>query len=540
MTFSKKTNPLIRVIKKTINTNPLKTPHPMQTKIKKVELRNLAFEDYKQLKNSMVESYPEMADSYWRSEDIERLLAIFPEGQLVILADGKVVGSALSLIVDEKLVDKRHNYLEVVGNYSFSTHNPFGEILYGIDVFIHPNYRGLRLGRRLYDARKELCEQLNLKSIVFAGRIPNYGQYADKMSPKKYIDKIKSKQLHDPVLSFQLSNDFHVLRVIKNYLVGDEDSKEFAVLLEWNNIYYDESPKLINTEKSVIRLGLIQWQMRSLSNLDALFEQSEFFIDVVSGYGCDFALFPELFTAPLMADYNHLTEAEAIRELAKYSDPIRKRFQEFAISYNINIITGSMPYLEGGNLYNVGFLCKRDGTFEMYAKIHVTPNEVQHWGMKGGSEIKTFDTDCGKIGVMICYDVEFPELSRLMADEGMNILFVPFLTDTQNAYTRVKHCSQARAIENECFVAIAGCVGNLPKVNNMDIQYAQSAVFTPSDFAFPSNGIKAEATPNTEMTLIVDVDLDLLKELHEHGSVRILKDRRTDLYEIKKIKNAEK
>lgn len=512
----------------------------MQTKIKKVELRNLAFEDYKQLKNSMVESYPEMADSYWRSEDIERLLAIFPEGQLVILADGKVVGSALSLIVDEKLVDKRHNYLEVVGNYSFSTHNPFGEILYGIDVFIHPNYRGLRLGRRLYDARKELCEQLNLKSIVFAGRIPNYGQYADKMSPKKYIDKIKSKQLHDPVLSFQLSNDFHVLRVIKNYLVGDEDSKEFAVLLEWNNIYYDESPKLINTEKSVIRLGLIQWQMRSLSNLDALFEQSEFFIDVVSGYGCDFALFPELFTAPLMADYNHLTEAEAIRELAKYSDPIRKRFQEFAISYNINIITGSMPYLEGGNLYNVGFLCKRDGTSEMYAKIHVTPNEVQHWGMKGGSEIKTFDTDCGKIGVMICYDVEFPELSRLMADEGMNILFVPFLTDTQNAYTRVKHCSQARAIENECFVAIAGCVGNLPKVNNMDIQYAQSAVFTPSDFAFPSNGIKAEATPNTEMTLIVDVDLDLLKELHEHGSVRILKDRRTDLYEIKKIKNAEK
>jgi predicted amidohydrolase len=109
------------------------------------------------------------------------------------------------------------------------------------------------------------------------------------------------------------------------------------------------------------------------------------------------------------------------------------------------------------------------------------------------------------------------------------------LTDTQNAYTRVKHCAQARAIENECYVAIAGCVGNLPKVNNMDIQYAQSAVFTPSDFAFPSNGIKAEATPNTEMTLIVDVDLDLLKELHEHGSVRILKDRRTDLYDIKKI-----
>lgn len=507
----------------------------MQAKINKVELRNLKIADYKELKNSMKESYSELEDSYWSEEHIEKLLTVFPEGQLVILVDGKVVGSALSLIVLEDLVDQNHDYTQITGDFSFSTHNPKGEILYGIDVFIHPKYRGLRLGRRLYDGRKELCEQLNLKAIVFAGRIPNYGKYAKEMTPKKYIDKVKLKELHDSVLSFQLSNDFHVMRIMKNYLEGDKDSKEFAVLLEWNNIYYDESPKLINKEKSVIRLGLIQWQMRQLNNLEALFEQCEFFIDVVSGYGSDFALFPELFIAPLMADYNHLSEAEAIRELAKYSDPIRKRFQEFAISYNINIITGSMPYLENGSLYNVGFLCKRDGTSEMYAKIHVTPNEVQHWGMKGGSQIKTFDTDCGKIGIMICYDVEFPELSRLMADEGMNILFVPFLTDTQNAYIRVKHCAQARAIENECYVAIAGCVGNLPKVNNMDIQYAQSAVFTPSDFAFPNNGIKAETTANTEMTLIVDVDLNLLKELHEHGSVRILKDRRTDLYEIKKI-----
>ena len=507
----------------------------MQTQINKVELRNLELDDYKQLKSSMVKSYPDMANSYWKEDHIKKLLNVFPEGQLVILADGVVVGSALSLIVSEKAVDKNHNYKQIIGDYSFSTHNPNGEILYGIDVFIHPNYRGLRLGRRLYDARKELCEQLNLKAIVFAGRIPNYKQHSKKLTPKSYIDKVKHKELHDPVLSFQLSNDFHVLRILKNYLEGDLESKEFAVLLEWNNVYYDESPKLINLEKSVIRLGLIQWQMRPLNNLEALFEQSEFFIDVVSGYGSDFALFPELFIAPLMADYNHLSEAEAIRELARYSDPIRKRFQEFAISYNINIITGSMPHLENGILYNVGFLCKRDGTSEMYSKIHITPNEVNHWGMKGGSQFKTYDTDCGKIGILICYDVEFPELSRLLADEGMNILFVPFLTDTQNAYTRVKHCSQARAIENECYVAIAGCVGNLPKVNNMDIQYAQASVFTPSDFAFPSNGIKAEATPNTEMTLIVDIDLNLLKQLHEHGSVRILKDRRTDLYEIRKI-----
>lgn len=512
----------------------------MQIEISKVELRNLKIEDYKQLKLSMQLAYGEMEQAYWRENEIKKLLKIFPEGQLVVLVDGKVVGAALSLIVDEKMATSNHNYEKITGGYSFSTHDYDAEILYGIDVFIDPEYRGLRLGRRLYDMRKELCEQLNLKSIIFAGRIPNYTEHAKEYSPKEYIEKVRLKEVHDAVLSFQLSNDFHVIKVMRNYLEGDTSSKEFAVLMEWNNIYYDKSPKLINTRKSVIRLGLVQWQMRPLANVEALFEQAEFFIDAVSGYGSDFALFPELFVAPLMADFNHLTEADAIREIARYCDPIHKRFQEMAISYNINIITGSMPYIEDGNLYNVGFLCKRDGTSEMYAKIHITPNEVHHWGMKGGSEIKTFDTDCGKIGIIICYDVEFPELSRLLADEGMHILFVPFLTDTQNGYTRVKHCAQARAIENECYVAIAGCVGNLPKVNNMDIQYAQTAVFTPSDFSFPSNGIKAETTPNTEMTLIVDIDLDLLKELHEHGSVRILKDRRKDLYQISKLEEKKK
>lgn len=516
----------------------------MQTEITKVELRNLRIEDYKELRLSMQHAYTdadmEMEEPYWGLSDIKRLLRIFPEGQLVVLVDGKVVGSALSLIVDYKKATANHTYEKITGNYSFDTHDYEGEVLYGIDVFIDPAYRGLRLGRRLYEARKELCEQLNLKSIIFAGRMSHYAEHSDDLTPKEYIDKVRQKEIYDPVLSFQLSNDFHVIKIMRNYLEGDNDSQDYAVLMEWNNIYYEKDPKLINARKSVIRLGLVQWQMRPLANVEALFEQAEFFIDAVSGYGADFALFPELFVAPLMADFNHLSEADAIREIARYAEPIRKRFQEMAISYNINIITGSMPLVENGNLYNVGFLCKRDGTSEMYTKIHITPNEVNYWGMKGGYEIKTFDTDCGKIGIIICYDVEFPELSRLLADEGMEILFVPFLTDTQNGYTRVRHCAQARAIENECYVAIAGCVGNLPGVNNMDIQYAQTAVFTPSDFSFPSNGIKAEATPNTEMTIIVDVDMDLLRELHEFGSVRILKDRRHDLYKIRKTAAAQK
>lgn len=235
-----------------------------------------------------------------------------------------------------------------------------------------------------------------------------------------------------------------------------------------------------------------------------------------------------------MAKNNHLSEPEAIRELAKHTDEILQKFSNLSISYNINIVSGSMPEIKAGKLYNVGYLCKRDGTVERYEKLHVTPDEAKVWGMQGGEQLKVFDTDCGRVGVLICYDSEFPELSRLLADQGMDILFVPFLTDTQNGYSRVRNCSQARAIENECYVAIAGSVGNLPYVHNMDIQYAQSMVFTPCDFTFPTNGIKAEATPNTEMILIADVDIDLLRELHQFGSVRNLKDRRKDVFELKK------
>lgn len=502
--------------------------------IENIELQFMDLKDYEAIKLAMIESYPNMPNSFWKENQLKELIGKFQEGQVVIKVNNQIAGCALSIIVDYNKLEDHHTYKEITGNYTFNTHTSLGDVLYGIDVFIRPAFRGLRLGRRLYDYRKELCERLNLKGIIFGGRIPNYHNYAESLTPKQYIEKVKRKEIHDPVFNFQISNDFHPIKILRSYLEGDQSSGEYAVLLRWDNIYYVKPNKNANVNKTVVRLGLIQWQMRSYKNMDELMQQVEFFIDAVSGYRADFALFPEFFNAPLMAENNHLSEPDAIRELAKHTEKIVENFSNLAISYNINIITGSMPEIVNNTLYNVGYLCRRDGTKERYEKIHVTPDEVKIWGMQGGNSLNTFDTDCGKIGILICYDSEFPELSRLLADDGMQILFVPFLTDTQNGYSRVRHCSQARAIENECYVAMAGSVGNLPNVHNMDIQYAQSMVFTPCDFAFPANGIKAEATPNAEMILIADVDIELLNELHKMGSVRNLKDRRKDIFELKK------
>lgn len=504
-------------------------------KIENIELAFLSLDDYQELKKAMIESYTNMPNSYWKEHQIQALINKFPDGQVVIKVNNNIAGCALSIIVDYDRIDQNHSYKDITGNYTFNTHEPKGDMLYGIDVFIKPEFRGLRLGRRLYDYRKDLCERLNLKGVAFGGRIPNFHKYSDELTPKQYIEKVRKKEIHDPVLNFQISNDFHPAKVLKNYLEGDNASGEYAVLLEWDNIYYEKPNTRAATVKKIVRLGLIQWQMRPYKGLEDVLNQAEYFIDAVSGYRSDFALFPEFFNAPLMAGHNSLTESEAIRKLAAHTSKIVERFSKLAISYNINIISGSMPEIVNGRLYNVGYLCKRDGNIERYEKIHVTPDEAKVWGMQQGNTLKTFDTDCGKIGILICYDSEFPELSRLLADEGMDILFIPFLTDTQNGYSRVRHCAQARAIENECYVAIAGSVGNLPNVHNMDIQFAQSMVFTPCDFSFPTNGIKAEATPNTEMILIADVDIDLLRELNQKGSVRNLKDRRSDLYEVRRV-----
>jgi len=505
-----------------------------ETDSHRLVLRQTRPDDYADVAEIMERVYAGDLEGAWTREQFESQIRRFPEGQICIEDNGKVVAAAISLMVKYSRWGHDHRYWDIVGDGYLTTHDPRGDVLYGVDVFVHPDYRDLRLGRRLYDARKELCERLNVRGIVAGGRIPGYARYRDEMTPQQYVARVRARELTDPVLTFQLSNDFQVRRIVKGYLPDDRRSSGYATLLEWVNIYFEEPRSgLIGGRPSDVRVGAVQWQMRPTRSLEDLYGQMEYFVDAVSGYQADVVLFPEFFNGPLMAPWNEKGPAEAVRRLADYTEQIRDEMLRLAVSYNINIVAGSMPEYDGEQLRNVCYLLRRDGTWDKQYKIHVTPDEVGYWGLTGGDKVRVFDTDVGRIGILICYDVEFPELPRLMAEAGMNILFVPYWTDTKNAYLRVRLCAQARAVENECYVVISGSVGNLPKVENMDIQYSQAAVFTPSDFAFPHDAIAAEATANSETMLIADLDLDNLREIRSHGSVRNLADRRLDLYELK-------
>ena len=503
-----------------------------ETDSHKLTLRNLGEADYEDIRQIMDSAYRDMGAS-WSPEEFTTLLNLFPEGQICIEDKGRVVAAALTLIIDYSGLELNHSYEDIVADGNFKSHDAGGDYLYGIDLFVHKDYRGMRLGRRLYDARKELCEHLNLKGIIIGGRIPGYADHHLELTPGEYIAKVRNREIIDPVLTFQLANDFHPKRALRNYLPEDKESRSYAVLLEWNNIFYESRKKIVWGRKSNVRVGAVQWQMRSFTSMKDFLQQVEFFVDVVAGYNADLLLLPELFNAPLMARYNQEDPPQAMRSLAKFTTRLRSQMLQMAVSYNINICTGSLPEYRDGKLYNVSFLCRRDGTWASQYKIHITPDEAEYWGVHGGDKLSVLATDIGKIGILVCYDVEFPELGRILADQGLQILLVPYWCDTKNAYLRVRRCAQARAIENECYVAISGSVGNLPKVENMDIQYSQSAIFTPSDFAFPHDSVAAEATPNTEMTLIADLDLDLLKEVRKFGSVRNLESRRSDIYSVR-------
>src|SRR5690606_1752748 len=194
-----------------------------------------------------------------------------------------------------------------------------------------------------------------------------------------------------------------------------------------------------------------------------------------------------------------LSPIEAIEALSRFTPRIRAALSEMALKFNINIIGGSHPTrMDDGDIHNVAYVCLRDGSIHEQEKIHPTPNEAYWWNIKGGDSLDVIQTDCGPIGVLICYDSEFPELARRLVDEGARIIFVPFCTGSRQGYMRVRYCCAARAIENQCFVVMSRNVCNLPHVANRDVQYARGGIQRLDDFPFARDGIAAEATENVE------------------------------------------
>ncbi|MGH8019851.1 MAG: GNAT family N-acetyltransferase [Opitutaceae bacterium] len=474
-------------------------------------------------------AYPTMAEDnvVWRESHLHSHLRAFPEGQLVAVVGDRIVGAASSLIVTLGRDPLRHHtWSGITDSGYFTNHDPDGDTLYGADVCVHPDARGQGIGARLYAARRELCQRLNLRRILAGGRLWGYHAHADRMSAAEYAHRVAAGEIQDQVLSFQLREGFELRGVMPNYL-RDRQSLNWASLIEWLNPAH--KPRVADTR---VRVACVQYQMRKVKSFAQFATQVGYFIDIAADYRSDFVLLPELFTVQLLSQTETLTPQEGMRKLSEYTPKVVGLLRKLARKHGVTIIGGSHPVRRGEKLLNIAHVCLPDGAVVEQPKLHITPNERKWWGISGGDSLGVITTPKAKIGVLICYDVEFPEATRYLADQGAEIVFVPFCTDNRQGYLRVRYCAQARAIENQIYAALAGNVGNLPDVQNMDVQYGQACVLTPSDFSFARDGIKAEADSNEETVLICDLHLDDLRQSREGGTVTPRLDRRSDLFRL--------
>jgi predicted amidohydrolase/ribosomal protein S18 acetylase RimI-like enzyme len=510
-------------------------------------VRQMTLDDVSSVIELQARAFPGLPP--WKAEQLARHLEVFPEGQLVVSdPTGCILGSASSLLIDWDDYAESANWSSITGEGTFNTHNPLGKTLYGADMGVDPAARQQGIGSLLYEARKDLIRERGLKRLLTGGRIAGYSAVANQMTAKEYVAEVVDGKRRDPALTFQLENELVVLDVVPGYM-HDAESHGFATVLEWLNPEYTSSVSLQASLQHAaleqaaaesmrgtprprrVRIAAVQYLLRPIASFEDFVRQVEFFVHSAKDYHAHFVLFPEFFTMQLLSYINEPAPALAVRRLARLAPQYEALFMRLAKETGIYIIGGTHPVFQKGKVFNAAHLFTPNGQVFRQKKVHLTPTESGPYQLSRGHGLYLYHTDFGNIAILVCYDVEFPEVARVMAEAGAEILFVPSCTDGREGFCRVRYCAQARAIENQVYVAMTGTVGNLPLVPYMNTNYGQAAILTPSDYFFARDGIAAEGTINQEQLVVADVDLDLLDEQRVNGSVIPLQDLIKDAYD---------
>ena len=517
------------------------------TPSKQFSVRQMTLDDIPAVIDLQVRAFP--GKPPWGSEQLAHHIEIFPEGQLVAVDEtGLVLGSASSLIIDWDDYAESANWSVITGHGNFDTHNPLGKTLYGADMGVAPEARKQGIGALLYEARKDLIRERGLKRLLTGGRIAGYDEVGEQLTPKEFVAEVVAGKRWDPALTFQLENGLVVLDVVPEYM-HDIESRGFATVLEWLNPEYTSSVSLQASLQHAaleqaaaeamrgtprprrVRIAAVQYLLRPIACFDDFVHQVEFFVRSAKDYHAHFVLFPEYFTMQLLSYINEPAPALAVRRLARLASEYEALFMRLAKETGVYIIGGTHPVFQRGKVFNAAHLFTPNGQVFRQKKVHLTSTESGPYQLSRGHGLYLYHTDFGNIAILICYDIEFPEVARVMAEAGAEILFVPSCTDGREGFCRVRYCAQARAIENQIYVAMTGTVGNLPLVPYMATNYGQAAILTPSDYFFARDGIAAEGTINQEQLVVADVDLDLLDEQRVNGSVIPLQDLIKDAYD---------
>ena len=277
-------------------------------------------------------------------------------------------------------------------------------------------------------------------------------------------------------------------------------------------------------DQDTLRVASLQYWIRPIQSFEDFAEQASLWVINAADYKAKIVVFPEYFTLQLFSlSLTSQALPDLVRAVSHFKSRYVELFQKLAQTYSITIIAGSIPAESADKklIHNESHVFSANGGHAVQSKQFMTRFEKEDFGVarEAAGKLKVFEAEWGRFAVLICYDVEFPELVRLAAIAGAEVIFVPSCTDDRQGYLRVRYCAQARAIENQVYVVQSSTVGGLSRYPAACLNYGQSAILTPSDYGFSRDGILAEGITNTETMVVGDLNLKLLRESRTNGSV---------------------
>jgi len=272
-----------------------------------------------------------------------------------------------------------------------------------------------------------------------------------------------------------------------------------------------------------VNIAAAQYNISFLATWQDYCDKAALWVEEAAQQDANILVFPEYASmelASLFEEEIYSSLSKQLEAMQSLHDDYVALYQSLAVQYQCYIQAGTFPVrIESGAYRNRAYLFMPDGRVDYQDKLMMTRFENEQWLIESGTDIKTFDTEYGKIGINICYDSEFPLLARQQVEAGCVLILVPTCTDTVAGYHRVKIGCQARALENQCYVVQSSLVGEAPWSQAVDVNIGSSAIYTPVDRGFPDDGILAIGKLNAVQWVIAEICLEDVETVRQQGQV---------------------
>ncbi len=269
-----------------------------------------------------------------------------------------------------------------------------------------------------------------------------------------------------------------------------------------------------------MKAACASWKIRPCDGVESFWNHFSDLVKQAAGEGAELLVLPELITLELEGVFDSIAPRPQDRQLLSADDLGLK--SSLAVENRMTIVAGSCLATHNGGWVNRSLVFSPQGLITFQDKIVMTQFEAVEWGISGGSGLTTHHDP--RLGVLICYDSEFPELGRFLAERDVLALCVPSYTETWHGHWRVRHSCHARAVENQIFVLHAPLVGSLGR-EPIPESHGSPAILAPCCSPFPPNGILSEGIPDEESIVYAELDFDALLASREEGDVRNWNDR---------------